>query len=103
MNSSAAILRVAYPKALSTLARVVGSLDQAEDLLQDAVAKALIRWAEDGIPDSPEAWLVRAARNQAIDGYRRRAREKRYAESAVPVLEMAQPEQRVDDRQSRMQ
>ncbi len=97
MNPSAAILRVAYPKALSTLVRVVSSLDQAEDLLQEAAAKALVRWAEDGVPDSPEAWLVRTAHNQAVDGYRRDALEKRYAESSLPALKIAQVEPADDE------
>lgn len=81
MKRTAAALRVAYPKALSTLVRVTGSLDRAEDLLQDAVAKALVRWSDDGLPDQPSAWLVRTARNQAIDGYRRAALERRYVDA----------------------
>lgn len=44
MSSLYSVLRIAYPKALSTLVRSEGSLDQAEDLLQDAIAKALVRW-----------------------------------------------------------
>ncbi len=97
MNPSAAILRVAYPKALSTLVRVVGSLDLAEDLLQDAVTKALVRWAEDGVPESPEAWLVRTARNQAIDGHRRNALERQQAESSAATLQLEQPEQSIEE------
>ena len=97
MNPTAAILRVAYPKALSTLVRIVGSLDQAEDLLQEAAAKAVVHWVKDGVPESPEAWLVRTARNQAIDEYRRNALEKRYAESTASVLPVAQPERDVDE------
>ncbi len=81
MSTFDGILRTSYPKALAALVRVTGSLDEAEDLLQDATVKALVRWREDGVPDSPDAWLVRTAHNKAIDGFRRRAVERKHTES----------------------
>jgi len=45
--------------------------------VQDAFAVALERWPRDGTPDNPAAWIVRTARNRAIDRLRR---ERRYAE-----------------------
>ncbi len=36
---------------------------------------ALERWPRDGLPDNPGAWIVRTARNSAIDRLRR---ERRY-------------------------
>jgi RNA polymerase sigma-70 factor (ECF subfamily) len=45
--------------------------------VQDAFAVALERWPRDGMPDNPAAWIVRTARNRAIDRLRR---ERRYAE-----------------------
>ena len=89
-TATASVLRVAYPKALSTLVRMTGSLDRAEDLLQEAVAKALVRWHEAGVPDSPAGWLVRTARNQQIDGYRRTALERRHAEATTSAMPNAQ-------------
>jgi RNA polymerase sigma-70 factor (ECF subfamily) len=82
MSSVAAVLRVAYPKALSTLVRVMGSLDAAEDALQEAAARAVVHWTKNGVADNPAAWLVKTARNRAIDGYRRSALEKRHAETS---------------------
>jgi RNA polymerase sigma-70 factor, ECF subfamily len=38
---------------------------------------ALERWPRDGVPDNPPAWIVRAARNRAIDRLRR---DRRYEE-----------------------
>lgn len=57
----------------ATLARVLGAdrLDLAEDVVQEAMAKALAQWPFGGIPDDPAAWLFRVARNQAIDRLRR--------------------------------
>jgi RNA polymerase sigma-70 factor, ECF subfamily len=48
---------------------------------------ALERWPRDGLPDNPGAWIVRTARNQAIDRLRR---ERRYAEK-LRELELLMP------------
>jgi len=39
----------------------------AEDAVQDAICAALETWKFRGVPERPEAWLMRAARNRAID------------------------------------
>src|SRR5206468_3396249 len=44
----------------------------AEDALADAFARALIDWPKHGVPRSPEAWLLTAARRRAIDALRRK-------------------------------
>ncbi len=51
-------------------------LQLAEDVLQDACLAALHRWPRDGMPLQPRAWLLRAARNKAIDHFRRAANYK---------------------------
>jgi RNA polymerase sigma-70 factor, ECF subfamily len=61
-----------FGRAVGVLARSVGDLDLAEESVQDAFATALERWPRDGLPDDPGAWIVRAARNRAIDRLRRR-------------------------------
>ena len=48
-------------------------LELAEEVVQDALVKALQQWPHTGVPDSPEAWLLRVARNGALDVLRRRA------------------------------
>jgi RNA polymerase sigma-70 factor, ECF subfamily len=48
---------------------------------------ALERWPRDGLPDNPGAWIVRAARNRAIDRLRR---ERRYEEK-LRELELLMP------------
>src|SRR5574341_2146789 len=59
---------------LSTLTRIFGPqhLDLIEDVVQDALIKALEHWPYSGIPDRPAAWLVQAAKNLAIDHLRRK-------------------------------
>jgi RNA polymerase sigma-70 factor (ECF subfamily) len=58
---------------LATLTHVFGleHLDLAEEVVQDALLQALRLWPFDGIPDNPQAWLIRAARNKALDVLRR--------------------------------
>lgn len=58
---------------LATLIRLCdGDYEGAEDALAEAMAAALRRWPEDGIPQRPVAWLATAARNRALDQRRRR-------------------------------
>ena len=61
-----------FGRAVGVLARSVGDLDLAEESVQDAFATALERWPRDGVPDDPGAWIIRTARNRAIDRLRRR-------------------------------
>ena len=64
-------------RAVATLIRILGDFDLAEDAVQEAFVVALERWPRDGLPDNPGAWIVRTARNRAIDRLRR---ERRYEE-----------------------
>ncbi len=46
----------------------------AEDALADALAEAVRRWPEVGVPDNTEAWLLTVARRRLIDEQRRQGR-----------------------------
>lgn len=48
-----------------------GRLELAQEVVQDALLKALKVWPYKGIPANPEAWLRRVARNRALDVLRR--------------------------------
>jgi len=61
-------------RVLSTLVRLLGDLDLAEESMHEAFAAALESWPQTGIPDNPRPWLISTARFKAIDGMRRRAR-----------------------------
>jgi RNA polymerase sigma-70 factor (ECF subfamily) len=60
-------------RLVSMLVRHLGGrhLDLAEEVVQDVLVTALQQWPFQGVPACPEAWLVRAARNRAIDRLRR--------------------------------
>jgi RNA polymerase sigma-70 factor, ECF subfamily len=73
---------------VATLIRVLGDFDLAEEAVQEAFAVAMERWARDGIPDNPGAWITTTARNKAIDRIRRERRleEKREALARLEAL-----------------
>jgi RNA polymerase sigma-70 factor, ECF subfamily len=73
---------------VATLIRLTGDWDLAEECAQDAFALALDRWARDGVPRLPGAWLTTTARNRAMDILRRKANEsiKLQAVAAMPDL-----------------
>ncbi len=81
--------RESYGKLLAYLASRCG-LDAAEDALAEAFAAALEHWPNDGVPERPEAWLLVAARNRALDGIRRRRNETIALERVAHVTRIAQ-------------
>ena len=58
-------------RVFSTLVRLLGSFDAAEDALHDAFVAAAEQWPAHGVPANPVAWLVSAGRFKAIDRIRR--------------------------------
>lgn len=58
---------------VSVLTRIFGfsNIEQAEDIVQDTILKALEIWKWGKIPDNPQAWLYKVAKNKAIDLIRR--------------------------------
>ena len=62
------------PKVHRYCARMTGSAVDGEDIVQDALMKALAALPIVGVIDNPEGWLFRIAHNTALDFLRRRAR-----------------------------
>ena len=58
-------------RIVASLVRVLGDVDLAEDMVQEALAAAVARWPRDGVPARPGAWLMTTARNRALDHLRR--------------------------------
>src|SRR5260221_12480886 len=59
-------------KMVATLTRIFGieHLSLAEDVVQEALAKALQPWPFYGIPNNPAAGIMRPSRNLPLDGVR---------------------------------
>jgi RNA polymerase sigma-70 factor, ECF subfamily len=64
------------PKLHRYCARMVGSVIDGEDVLQDALIKAVEALASSGRIDNPQGWLFRIAHNTALDFLRRRNRQQ---------------------------
>ena len=66
------VWRMESPRLVARLMRMLGDLDSAEELAQDALVAALEHWPQQGIPDNPAAWLMTTAQRRAIDLLRQR-------------------------------
>ena len=60
------VARSAYGRILAYLAYKFRDIAAAEDALAEAFASALASWPHSGVPDSPEAWLMTAARRNLL-------------------------------------
>jgi RNA polymerase sigma-70 factor, ECF subfamily len=81
------LFRQEYGRAVAVLVRLCGTIDAAEEAVQDAFAEAVRRWPSAGLPPSPVGWIITTARNRAIDRLRREAsRDERHA-AAIALLE----------------
>ena len=58
---------------VATLTRIFGiaHLTLAEDVVQEALGRALQTWPFYGVPENPAAWILRTSRNLALDVVRR--------------------------------
>jgi len=63
------------PKLHRYRARMTGSAVDGEDIVQDAMMKALAALPDAGVIANPDGWLFRIAHNTALDFLRRRARQ----------------------------
>ncbi|MFI6995898.1 RNA polymerase sigma factor [Nocardia sp. NPDC050175] len=66
------VWRMEWPRLVAGLTRVVGDIDAAEELAQDALVAALEQWPRDGVPPNPGGWLMLTAKHRAIDRVRRK-------------------------------
>jgi RNA polymerase sigma-70 factor (ECF subfamily) len=85
------------PRLHRYCARMVGSVIDGEDVVQDALIKAVESFASGPI-DNPEGWLFRIAHNTALDFLRRRNRHEALR-SGEDMDMIADPIDTVDSRQ----
>ena len=60
-----------YPGMVALVSAVLGDRAEAEDVVQEAFARAFARWRRIGGYDLPEAWLRKVALRIAVDSGRR--------------------------------
>ena len=81
------LFRIESGKMVSVLTRIFGlsHIEIAEDIVQDTFLKALDEWSYDNIPDNPQAWLYKVAKNKTIDYLRHQKHVQEY-ESDISYL-----------------
>lgn len=84
-------------RMIAVLTRVFGihNLGMVEDVVQDAFLKAAQSWPYNEMPDNPAAWLMRVAKNKAIDIIRRKQHFEFYSQELTHQLQ-AEAEQAVE-------
>jgi len=86
------------PKLHRYCARMTGSAVDGEDVLQEALVKAIEAFPEAGSIANPEGWLFRIAHNAALDFLRRRARQDAHRSDEDPDM-IVDPVTTTEDRQ----
>jgi RNA polymerase sigma factor (sigma-70 family) len=75
----------------ATLARRLGDVGLAEELVQDAFVEALEHWEAEGVPPNPGGWLTTTAWRKAIDRQRRASVGREKLELLAVTRERAEP------------
>jgi RNA polymerase sigma-70 factor, ECF subfamily len=86
------------PKLHRYCARMTGSVLDGEDVVHEAIIKAIEALSQPGLIAHPEAWLFRIAHNAALDFLRHRARQDAAHTDADPDM-IIDPVAVADDRQ----
>lgn len=95
------VARASYGRLLAHLATRLRDVQAAEDALATAFARALENWPRDGVPASPEGWLLTTARRLVVDEARHqrvRMREDVVAALAWEAAARRDPSSIGDDR-----
>ncbi len=89
MDAEAHLFRHESARMIAALTRVFGvhNLALAEDVVQDALCRALEVWKLRGVPENPSAWLMATAKNRAIDVLRRERTARTFAPELGRLLE----------------
>jgi RNA polymerase sigma-70 factor (ECF subfamily) len=106
VNTGSVEARAAFDRLLGELrpklhrycARMTGSVIDGEDVVQEAIAKAIEALPDVGSIEHPEGWLFRIAHNAAFDFLRRRARQDAARSDEDPDM-IVDPVSTTDDRQ----
>jgi RNA polymerase sigma-70 factor (ECF subfamily) len=84
------VFREEYGRVVATLIRHVGDFELAEDVVQEALATAVTKWPEHGVPRNPAAWITTTARRKAIDRLRRASNYAKKQQELAYLVELDQ-------------
>ncbi|MHA6621662.1 RNA polymerase sigma factor [Pseudonocardia sp. DLS-67] len=91
------IFRAEWGRVVASLVGFCRDVDVAEEAAQEAFALAVQRWARDGLPDEPRAWLVTVGRNKAVDRLRRDRRHTEKVQLLPPPGQAPMPATAIPD------
>jgi len=77
LDDFAEFYQASYRRMVALVAAMTGDRCQAEDIAQEAYARALTRWPQVARYDLPEAWVRRVAIRLTVDALRRMGRAVR--------------------------
>ena len=80
------LLRELAPQVLGAVIRRFRDFAASEDAVQEALMAAAQRWADDGMPEDPRAWLIRVASRRMIDHVRAEVARRRREELVVSLV-----------------
>lgn len=86
-----------WARVLAALASRFGDLDIAEEAAAEAFTTAVRRWAADGEPPNPGAWLTTTATRKAIDRIRRENKRAAKQTEAQMLYEHDDPPEPPDE------
>ena len=84
------VARESYGRLVAYLSSHTRDVASAEDALSNALVAALTTWPRDGVPQSPEAWLLTTARHSLID----LVRHQQVAAASEPTLLLLREERK---------
>jgi RNA polymerase sigma-70 factor (ECF subfamily) len=82
-----------WPRTVACAYAVTGELAAAEDVAQDAYARAWPRWSKLSSYDDPGAWVRQIATRQAISRWRRIRTATRFLQRSRPPEPTAPPDE----------
>jgi RNA polymerase sigma-70 factor (ECF subfamily) len=85
----AALFRRESARLVAALTRVFGvaNVSLAEDVAQETLAAAFVDWSRRGVPEHAAALLMTAAKNRAIDVFRRERTARKFAPEVRRLVE----------------
>lgn len=84
------LFRTESSKIIAVLTKVFGlaNVALAEDIVSDTFLTATEKWASEGLPDNPTAWLYTVAKNKTKDFLRR---DQHFSQKIAPAIKALQP------------
>lgn len=102
------LFRNEYGKMVSYLTQSFGYhfIDDAEDIAQETLLTAYNNWSYKGVPNNPEGWMIRVARNKALNVLKGSKVKLKFAqkegENKLVEADNIYPDQEIQDSMLRM-